>query len=235
MIQFKNQFLILLIGVLMLGLSPAHAQSKKKLREENSLLKTQVQTLQRQTKTLAADNRNLQQKNQMVGKVVNRLRQDSAAMAMEYKLLSDDFVALQNSNTTSNAIGGTTGGSTNVFGGTTAAPDPNDTRACARKQGQLSAGSSYFINTLSKLNSDGWGVQVYSFGNLCQAVERAEEFSSYYRMYKTYIRVKEVNGQRRFSVIYGSLRDEAQARTYCENFRKIAKDEEGRNAFIVQH
>jgi len=233
--QFKNLLLLFTLGIILIGFNPVNAQSKKALREENTLLQTQVQTLQRQTQTLSVENRNLQQKNQLISKAVDRLRQDSSAMAMEYKLLSDDFVALQNSST-ANTSGGNKNGSSNAFAvGGTSAPDPNDSRPCARKQSQLSAGYSYFINTLGKLNSDGWGVQVYSFDNLCTAVERAEEFSSYYRMYKTYIRVKQVNGQTRYSVVYGSLRDEAQARTYCENFRKIAKDEEGRNAFIVQH
>ncbi len=230
-IMKRNYFIYFFALVLWaISFGELHAQSKKKLREENDLLTSQVQALQRQTQTLAVENRNLKERSALLQNAVDRLRQDSAAMSMEYKLLREDYQELEAKSTTATTSTTATG-----FTAASTAVDPNDSRPCARKQAQLTAGYSYFPETLSRLNSNGWGVQVYSFSNLCQAVEKAEEFSEYYRMFKTYIRVKEVNGQRVFSVVYGSLRDEAQARTYCENFRKIAKDTEGQNAFIVQH
>ncbi len=234
---FRNTFFLLLLAGF-LTVPQAFAQSKKELRDENAVMKTQIEALQRQSQEIVRENRNLQERNNLLSTAVNRLRQDSAAMSAEYKMLQEDFNALQ-----TRASSGATTASANTATGmrpsgstyTPPTPTPNDNRLCARKQSQLTPDASYMLETLNRLNSRGWGVQVYSFSDLCSAVEKAEEFASYYKMFKTYIRVKEVDGRRVYTVVYGSLRDEAQARVYCENFRKIARTEEKQNAFVVQH
>ena len=44
-----------------------------------------------------------------------------------------------------------------------------------------------------------------------------------------------MNGKKIYSVVYGSLKDEAQARTYTELFKKNARVKERSSAFMVQH
>lgn len=115
------------------------------------------------------------------------------------------------------------------------APAPNDSRSCAKRQGKLQMNKSYFVDLSSQVISKGWGLQVYSSRNLCQAQEAAEEFQSYYHLYKTYIKIKNEGGEPLYCVIYASLKYKDQAKVYCNNFRKIGRTEGEQNAFLVQH
>lgn len=211
-----------------------YAQSKRVLREENSRLKTQVQSLQRQLQTCSSENSSLKQKSRLLRSTVLRLRRDSSAMAMEYKLLAKDFQALKAEQKKQTKQLVYQPGNHNKTPQATPSYQ-NNASPCTRKQNTLSVGASYFFNTLNKVNTKGWGIQVYSFQNLCNAIESAKKFSDKYTMYKTYIKVKQVNSRRMFCVVYGSLKDEIQARTYCKNFKQIAETPHLQNAFLVQH
>lgn len=238
--QNKNEFnqimnKLFLFALLYLWSIPlVYAQSKRVLREENSRLKTQVQSLQRQLQTCSSENSSLKQKSRLLRSTVLRLRRDSSAMAMEYKLLAKDFQALkaEQKKQTKQLVYKPD----NYNKTPQATPSyQSNTSPCTRKQNTLSVGASYFFNTLNKVNTKGWGIQVYSFQNLCNAIESAKKFSDKYTMYKTYIKVKQVNSRRMFCVVYGSLKDEIQARTYCKNFKQIAETPHLQNAFLVQH
>ncbi|MEM6260980.1 MAG: SPOR domain-containing protein [Bacteroidota bacterium] len=212
------------------------AQSKKKLKEEvqqlteeNRRLDAENSQLERQTSALVEENRRFIEQNTQLRSQVTQLQRDFDDVSTRYTALSAEHDALKGSMASTNPYGT---GSTRD--NSTYAPDPTDTRDCARKQGTLRPNTSY-TERFNPLNSQGWGLQIYAFRNLCQAVEKAAEFRKQYKLYKTYIRVKEVNGTRIYAVIYGSLREKDQAETYKNNFRKIAKDEGGKNAFLVQH
>jgi hypothetical protein len=219
----------IIFGLITLTLSfgfQAFSQSKKKVKAENEELKEINVRLQNEKRKLEFENKKLKDDAQQNSKLtsfyekeVYRLRGDSSRLEDEKANL---VIEVSNAKEKQKQ----------EFARYTS--DPNDSRPCARMQSNLRAGS-YFPETLKKLNSKGWGIQVYSFGSLCQAIEKANEFSEYYHMYKTYIRVKEVDGKKIFSVVYGTLKDEHQARVYCENFKQIAKDAEGQNAFLINH
>jgi hypothetical protein len=210
--------------------APAFAQTKKELKAEverlttaNNVLQQQNGQLQLQTRKIADDYRKAQSE-------AARLRSDSANMAADYQALRSEYVSFQQQAAQAAAAASASPASS---GGSYV--DPADTRPCAISQAKLQAGHSYHIDNLSPLNTSGWGVQVYSSDNLCNAMEKAEEFSAYYTMYKTYIRVKTVGNKRVFSVVYGSLRDHEQAKTYCELFKKNARPQDRGGAFLVQH
>jgi type II secretory pathway pseudopilin PulG len=236
-----QQLAIFLIVALMAAPS-LQAQSKKTLRETISQLETEVQTLTQENNQMDIVNERLRQENQAYVEQNSTLRSQVGQLQRENDAMRADNEALVNENETLKgrvdaltslpAGGGTTGGfpTTGGGGGTV---DPNDTRKCAHYQGRLSPGLSYTEN-YGALNSDGWGLQVYASSNLCQAAEKAETFKSKYRLYKTYIRCKEVNGTYIYAVVYGSLREREQAKTYLNNFKKISGSW-GANAFLVQH
>jgi len=212
------------------------AQAKRKMMEENEQLKNEKVELQKANVQLEREKQSLQKEN-------NALKQENQMLTSEVRRLQENVNDLKEANRNmTNKIAEasmTNAGKSSVTGNSKknveeVKVDPNDKRPCAVNQAKLAANQSYFL-TLNKLNTKGWGIQIYSYSTLCMALEKAQEFSKQYKMYNTYIRVKEVDGRRVFSVIYGSLKDEASARSYCENFRKIAKDNEGQNAFIVQH
>lgn len=216
----------------LVSFSGAFAQTKKQLKAEverlreelfalnqdNLVLKHQRDELTTQNETYAGNQNALQTE-------INRLERRIGVMEQEYEDLADAYQDIREDKL---ASGEGTGG------GVITGPDRSESRTCALLETQLTENTSYALD-YTRLSSDGWGVQVYSFSTLCQAEEKAAVFSQKYKMYKTYIRVKQVNGRRIYSVVYGSLKDQQQARTYCNNFRKIAKDKAGKSAFIVQH
>ncbi len=225
---FKLVFAGLFIATLCF--SASFAQTKKQLEaeisrlqeeifalsQENMLLKQQRDQLSSQNETLAGGQSAMQAE-------ISRLERRISVMEEEYQDLANAYEDMKTGSLASAAPGPVITG-----------PDRSESRACALLENQLNDNTSYTLD-YTRLGSSGWGVQVYSFGSLCQAEAKAQDFSKKYSMYKTYIRVKNVNGRRTYSVLYGSLKDETQARTYCNNFRKIARDKEGKSAFIVQH
>ncbi len=225
--RFHNHYRsFVLIGLLLVGSAAGlQAQTKKKLKDEVKELKTANTQLRNENRKLKYEKEQAdQEKKQIVDLTtffeneVYRLRKDSAEYHAAYQAAVQK-VTEQQAKKEEN----------------TYRADPNDSRVCAQKQASLKAGYSYFRDSFGRLNSKGWGVQVFTFSSLCQAQEKADEFAAKYHMWKTYIKVKEVNGEKVFAVVYGTLRDEQQARTYCENFKQIASGPEAKNAFLVQH
>ena len=105
---------------------------------------------------------------------------------------------------------------------------------CEYDKLNLQPNRSYTLD-FRKVDVHGWGLQVYSFSNLCLAKEKADEFSEQYSLYRTYIRVKDVDGSRVYAVVYASLKHRDQAETYRNNFKDIVEDESAKKAFLVQH
>jgi hypothetical protein len=210
--------------------SAAFSQTKKQLETEITRLQEQIFALSQENMLLRQQRDQLTQQNETLsgGQVamqaeISRLERRIAVMEQEYQDLADAYEKMKTGSLVSSAAPGPITG-----------PDRSESTTCSLLENQLTDNTSYTLD-YSKLNSNGWGVQVYSFSSLCQAETKARAFSQKYKLYKTYIRVKRVNGRRIYSVVYGSLKDEAQARTYCNNFRKIAKDKEGKSAFVIQH
>lgn len=245
-----NRLLTIALLSATLGMPSAFAQSKKELKEEVVRLTNELTQSKRDNDALDSRNKELQQENQKSVAKVAALESENSALKDEiaskdkaYQLLSSNYSALQSQAAASASSGGkggsSSGGSSASTGGSKspqdlAKVDPSDTRRCAKLQGKLAAGYSY-TEDFTRLNSHGYGLQVYSYYNLCQAAEKAEEFKKQYTMYKTYIHVKELDGVTTYTVVYGSLKDYETAKNYCENFRKIAKNPIEQGAFVVQH
>lgn len=240
----KYTFILLLL--LSFGLPSLQAQSKSQLRK-------QVSQLQNDNAQMTKDNLLLKRRNDQLVKAYESLETDTKDMRGEMQGLQKDLDSIAWSHNQLKLAyeelkqqGGSGVAALPAYTSSPVAepastvvvfadhPEPNDTRKCANLHYVLPPNTTYTLD-YQELNSAGWGVQVYSFGTLCKAADKAAEFSAKYKLYKTYIRVKDVKGKRTFSVIYGSLKDHAQAKTYCQNFRKIAKDPSGKSAFLVQH
>lgn len=214
------------------------AQSKKKLKTENEQLKAANTVLQQKTKSLQEENKALSNRNTALKASMTKLKRDSAVAAMDYKLLSDEYKdfkkrAIEERRKVEEANNG--GGGVADDGSITDVILGDNNNPCAIRQAQLEAGYSYDTEGLKRIRTKGYGVQVYSYRNLCNAMEKANEFKTYYRMYKTYIKVKMVGNSKVFSVVYGSLKDEQQARTYVNLFKKNARVKERSSAFLTQH
>ncbi|MEH0156844.1 hypothetical protein V6R21_22135 [Limibacter armeniacum] len=233
----KNmKLLLLIIGCFMLhiSLSEANAQSKKKLKQENATLKSENEDLrkaklqieeranefEKRANELESENQRLSSEVSALNTKVLRLEGEKTALDNQLGEMEDEYDSLKRLGTS---------------GGQVYKVSPNDNRTCARRQGQLQADKSYFVDLNSQVISHGWGLQVYSSNSLCKAQDKAKDFESYYHMYKTYIKVKNVDGQPLYCVVYGSLKYKDQAKVYCDNFRKIGRNEGERNAFLVQH
>ncbi len=200
---------------------------KDDLRTQNTMLRTTIGTLEAENSKLKTRNGQLESEvevlkteNARLGEELENAKKDNQALSNDYEALAAEYEALKAKFEAT---------------GSASSSDPNDRRPCRLLENKLAPNSSYFVDSFNRLNTQGWGVQIYSFNNLCAAMEKAVEFRQYYRMWKTYITVKEVSGKKMFTVVYGSMKDELQARTYLQNFRKIARDIEGKNAFLVQH
>jgi len=222
---------LLLVGAVLT--QPLMAQSKKKLKEEIVRLKDEKNQLEVAYQDLSAkhdqaviDKQQLANQNATLQQELQSLREQIAAKEKAYQLLEADKDELKSELAEIEQKEAAKDEAAEV--------DPNDTRRCAVLQGTLESGYSY-TERFTRLNSYGWGIQVYAYYNLCQASEKAEEFKKYYKMYRTYIHVKEVNGRKMYAVVYGSLKDYDQAKIYCDNFKKIVKDPEAKGAFLIQH
>jgi cell division protein FtsB len=240
----KNVLICLLIALF--SFSTAYGQSKKKLREQIADLETEVATLTQENIQMEQVNERLRQENQAYVEQNSTLRSQVGQLQRENDALRVDNQALETENETLEqrveALAGgpiSTGGigTGTTTGGTTGGglvSDPNDTRKCAYFQGRLTPGVSY-TETYEAISNDGWGIQVYASSNLCQAAEKAESFKKNYRLYKTYVRCKQVGSGYVYAVIYGTLKYEDQAKTYLRNFKKLPNNQWGANAFLVQH
>jgi len=230
----------LLLFALFATSSLSYAQKKKDLKEDVDQLTKDNTTLKSQNTKLTQENKNLQNS-------VDRLEKENGELRSDYNRLSKDFETFKkeaaNNNAGNNSGGGassgnsgvgSSGGSKGNAGGIINVPDPNDKRPCATKQNSLDINTTYTMN-LTKLVSSGYGVQVGSSSNLCQAMEEAKEFAKYYKTYNTYIRVKIVGNQRMFAIVYGSLKDYNSAKSIAESVKKRGRNEQHKDAFVIQH
>ncbi len=226
----KNTTAIIVIITILflsfLAIPNAQGQNRKKLKaaieklkSEKALLTKQMLDEQQQNKSLNNEIQNLEQK-------ILNLEQDLNGAKIDYKTLNEEFNEYKLAEEKRKAA--------------VLETKENQKKAqsylkdCSLNNLNLQANNSYTLK-FNKINVHGWGLQVYSFNSLCLAKERADKFSKQYRLYKTYIRVKEINGQKVYAVLYGSLKYKEQAEVYCKNFRNVARDKGGQNAFLVQH
>ena len=196
-----------------------NAQNKKKLKAEIAKLKNEKELLAKrlndkeaEAKSLNIEVSNLEKKNFQLQTELKNTKIDYKTLDEEYK----DYKAEQQAKQKSKAEA------------------LKAAQKCQFNKLNLQLNQSYTLD-FKKLNVHGWGLQVYSFTNLCLAKQKADVFSQKYTLYKTYIRVKEVNDSKVYAVIYGSLKHKNQAKIYCDNFKNIAEDLSAKNAFLVQH
>lgn len=244
-------------GVALCMLQPAaFAQTKNELKKQVTDLEAQaatlrndVITLENENDKLSSENRNYLERMNILNSQVTQMQRDYDALNQNYKLLESENQQLKASSGAS-TWGGTSGssgsgswGSPGTSTGSTQPPAtgssgylpyPQDNRKCAYYQDKLEPNQTY-TELYNKLESSGWGIQVFASSNLCQAAEKAEAFKQEHKLYKTYLRCKSVGGRTFYAVVYGSLKDEAQAKTYLTNFKKIAKAPWGTGPFLVQH
>lgn len=190
----------------------------KGLEAEITELKDKVATLEDENMSLTQQNQTLLQENEELKAERENYQNDFQALAAEYESLKAENEQLKQS------------------GGGTGLPLTEEQMAtCNAMSGKMAANSSYRADGFWKIKNRGYGVQVYSFDNLCDAMAKAAEFDAYYNLWKVYITVKEVEGQKMYSVVYGCLKNKLQAETYIANFKNIARNDAEKNAFLVRH
>lgn len=224
--------LLLIIG----SVSTVQAQSRKKLKEEVAKLQQEIvrltqnlTTAEAQVEQLRQENQRYAEQNAAMSSQVTQLQQDNLALSQQYQQVVKDYEALQGATGTGTMPGTSVGGSTAPPAGGVA----GDSRKCAYYQNKLTPNTSY-TEYFNVLQSDGYGIQVFSTKSLCQAAEYAEKFKKDFKMYKTYIRCKQIGGSQMYAVVYGSLKDKGQTNTYLRNLKKkyTAKF---KGSFVVQH
>ncbi|MBB3698960.1 SPOR domain-containing protein [Flammeovirga yaeyamensis] len=210
-----------------------YGQSKKKLKQMNAQLTSENQELRRSKDDLEKKSNSLAAMNEQLTYEMESLKSDVSKLQAENSNLKNEIDELESENeglvTTlenSKSNSGAVANGNNM---------PANSANCSSKQGALMGNKSYFVDLSSTITVHGWGVQVYSTKSLCDAQGYAENFESYYKMWKTYIKVTEDNGEQIYSVVYGTLKYEDQAKVYMENFKKIGRNEDERNAILVQH
>lgn len=233
----KNQILSLAIILFTLTFSVnSFAQSKKKLKQMNAQLTTENTELRKSKTELEQKSNSLQAMNDQMKYEVEGLKADISSLQQKNDALQSEVNSLSEANEAyeeklaSYSVSGSGG---NVA--TAGKNMPANSSQCSSRQGKLQANHTYFVDLSSQIISHGWGVQVYSTSSLCDAQGYAESFQSHYKMWKTYVKVSEQNGSQVYSVVYGSLKYQDQAKVYLENFKKIGRNDDEKNAILVQH
>ncbi|MEZ4686019.1 MAG: SPOR domain-containing protein [Bacteroidia bacterium] len=239
----KKPVIALFTLLLVLGsFSTIQAQSRKALKEEVAKLQQEIVRLTQDLTTAEAQVDQLQQENQRYAEQnaamstqVTQLQQDNLALSQQYQQVLKDYESLQGGSGTGTFPG--TSGGTGTSAGTTAPPTSgtasDDSRKCAYYQNKLTPNTSY-TEYFNVLQSDGFGIQVFSSKSLCQAAEYAETFKKDFQLYKTYIRCKQIGGGQMYAVIYGSLKDKQQTQTYLNNLKQKYSSK-FKGSFVVQH
>ncbi|AZQ62415.1 hypothetical protein EI427_09245 [Flammeovirga pectinis] len=235
--KIKNQIFSCAVLVLALLLSTSSfAQSKKKLKQMNEQLTTENTELRKGKTDLEKKSNSLTAMNDQLKYEVDGLKSDISSLQQQNEKLQTEVDALESENSelvaSAEVAANTTSSGTSVSSGSNM---PASTGQCSSRQGQLQANHTYFVNLSSQIISHGWGVQVYSSRELCDAQGYAEKFQEHYKMWKTYVKVTEEGGSQVYSVVYGSLKYQDQAKVYLENFKKIGRNSDEQNAVLVQH
>lgn len=238
----KKRTNVLILFCLFVGfgcLQSVQAQSRKALKEEVAKLQQEIVRLTQELTTaegavdqLQQENQRYAQQNAAMSSQVTQLQQDNLALSQQYQATLKDYQALQGATGTGTFPGSSVGEGVGTFptSGTTAG---GDSRKCAYYQNKLTPNTSY-TEYFNVLQSSGYGIQVFSSKSLCQAAEYAETFKKDFKMYKTYLRCKQVGGSQMYAVIYGSLKEKSQAQTYANNLKKKYSTK-FRGTFVVQH
>lgn len=231
----KKPFIVLFTLIFAIGsLTTVQAQSRKKLKEEVAKLQQEIvrltqdlTTAESQVDQLRQENQRYAEQNAAMSSQVTQLQQDNLALSQQYQQVLKDYEASQ----------GGVGGTDMINTGSSTAPPvggvAGDSRKCAYYQNKLTPNTSY-TEYFNVLQSDGFGIQVFSTKSLCQAAEYAEKFKKDFKMYKTYLRCKQIGGNQMYAVVYGSLKDKAQANTYLRNLKKKYTSK-FKGSFVVQH
>lgn len=233
----KNQNLPLAFVVLVLFFSTSSfAQSKKKLKQMNAQLTTENTELRKSKTELEKKSNSLQAMNDQMKYEVEGLKADISSLQQKNESLQSEANSLSEANEAYEeklASYSTSGSGGNVA--TAGNNMPANSSQCSSRQGELQDNKTYFVDLSSQIISHGWGVQVYATANLCDAQGYAEKFQDHYKMWKTYVKVSDQNGNQVYSVVYGSLKYQDQAKVYLENFKKIGRNDDERNAVLIQH
>ncbi|WP_044202025.1 SPOR domain-containing protein [Flammeovirga sp. OC4] len=233
----KNQILPIAVIIFSFMLAPdSFAQSKKKLKQMNAQLTTENTELRKSKTELEKKSNSLKTMNEQMKYEVEGLKADINSLQQKNEALQSEVNALSESNEAYEekmAMYAKSGSGGNVA--TAGNNMPANSSQCSSRQGKLQNNRTYFVDLSSQIISHGWGVQVYSTADLCDAQGYAEKFEAHYKMWKTYVKVTEQNGQQVYSVVYGSLKYQDQAKVYLENFKKIGRNQDEQNATLVQH
>ncbi len=238
LLTFSLKATIIVLGLSICLMQNAFGQSKgvlkkqvkslkevsQKLKSENELLQMDIDQLKKEKAQLSEENINLRDQ-------LERTRADSAELHQQLEQLKNQVMIKQQEEDGEISDSTQENEEEDIVSHDSYSVD----EPCLENDMSLETNASYYINDLRKLGKNGWGVQVYAFSTLCHALKEAKKFKEYYKMYNTYIKVKEVDGQKYYALVYGSLKDKSQAETYCENFKQRARNEDEREAFLVQH
>lgn len=211
-------FLVLVVGLSVCFPNFTQAQSKREMKAEIAKLKNEIDLLTKQLKDKEAEAKSLNLEVSKLEKKNLRLLNDLKNAKIDYTALNDEFRDYK----------------TEQEAKASAKAKAQSEPKCQYDKLDLQPNHSYTLD-FKKMKLHGWGLQVYSFSNLCLAKEKADAFSKKYSLYKTYIRVKNLGDNKVYAVIYGSLKHRAQAEVYRNNFKNIAQDASAKNAFLVQH
>lgn len=195
------------------------------LMERITDLEAQISDLKDQRAALEEENMALAEQNQELLMEVDKLKEEKANFTSDYQALAAEYESLKAENEQLRKSGGVAMGTLTE----------EQMSTCTMMEDKLQPNTSYRADGFWKWKYKGYGVQVYSFDNLCDAMAKAAEFDAYYNLWKVYIMVKEVEGEKIYSVVYGSLKNKVSAQVYLTNFKKIARNDAERNAFLVQH
>ncbi|WP_281615881.1 SPOR domain-containing protein [Flammeovirga sp. SubArs3] len=233
----KHVYSVAIVFAALLIATPSFAQSKKKLKQMNAQLTTENSELRKGKMEMEQKANSLKSMNEQLTYEMEGLKNDVSALQNENGNLKSEVDELEKENeeliaALESASSAAATGGTAVSSG---ANMPANSAGCSSRQGKLQNNKTYFVDLSSQIISHGWGVQVYSTKSLCDAQGYAEKFQDFYKMWKTYVKVTEQNGQQIYSVVYGSLKYQDQAKVYLENFKKIGRNDDEKNAILVQH
>lgn len=244
-------FGILTVAVCMAGFG----QSKKKLRDEienqqqeiarlttrNQQLEQKSANLQQIYESALRDKRALEEELTNLQRELNSLNQDYRELQIAYeKLIGGDNSGAVAGTTPGTGTGTGTGFDTGFDTPTTPATNPGNNNGPSRSMPCNQAGPMLTLGTTYTLEygavpANGYGVQIAAYQDPCQALNAASSFQRNHTQLQTYLRVKNVNGRRFYSIVYGILPSRQQASNFSDSLRRTGGPGQGQGAFVVQH
>ncbi len=237
----------LTLGMLVVALcASSFGQSKKKLKAEIENQQQEIARLTQRNQQLEQKNASLQQVYESALRDKRTLEEELTNLQRELNSLNQDYRELQVAY--DNLIGGGTpdnvagnfNNNNDSFNNLPPATNPGATSGPSRSMPCNQAGPMLAIGTTYTLDygavpANGYGVQIAAYQDLCQALNAASTFSQRNTQLQTYLRVKNVNSRRFYSVVYGILPSRQQASSYSDNLRRSGRPGQGKGAFVIQH